>query len=72
LDELVANPDKYLPENKTIETYILCRLGNDSQVAAATLRGLSRSNGLNGIVIKDVIGGLRMWAKGVDAGFPVY
>jgi adenylyltransferase and sulfurtransferase len=66
----VANPARYLPEDSTTETYVLCRLGNDSQVAVEALRG--QASGLSKFVIMDVVGGLKAWAKEVDANFPVY
>jgi adenylyltransferase and sulfurtransferase len=42
-------------------------LGNDSQIAADALRGLSSGTG-----IVDLIGGLRAWIKHVDPNFPLY
>ncbi|CCM04692.1 uncharacterized protein FIBRA_06878 [Fibroporia radiculosa] len=51
----------------TEDTYLVCRLGNDSQIAVEALKSV----GMKG-VIKDVIGGLRAWAKEVDEMFPVY
>ncbi|TFK70371.1 hypothetical protein BDN72DRAFT_766562 [Pluteus cervinus] len=73
LGELTANPSTYLPEDDKIETFIVCRLGNDSQIAAETLRSLDKdSPGTNKRTIKDVIGGLRAWSKDVDENFPVY
>ncbi|THV02763.1 hypothetical protein K435DRAFT_748560 [Dendrothele bispora CBS 962.96] len=67
LKNLVSDPHAYLPEAKT-QTYIVCRLGNDSQIAADTLRSLASEN----TIIKDVIGGLRAWSRHVDPDFPVY
>ncbi|KAJ6547164.1 hypothetical protein B0H19DRAFT_1164265 [Mycena capillaripes] len=67
LNELTANPDAYLFSN--LETYVVCRLGNDSQIAASSLRE-ARKGDEN--VVKDVIGGLRAWARHVDPTFPVY
>jgi len=49
------------------ETYIVCRLGNDSRIAVEALRTV----GLIG-VIKDLVGGLRAWTREVDETFPVY
>ncbi|KDR82398.1 hypothetical protein GALMADRAFT_237684 [Galerina marginata CBS 339.88] len=72
LDELVANPTAHLMDDSVVETYILCRLGNDSQVAAEALRGVAKRSGGPNVTIKDVVGGLRAWAKDVDANFPVY
>jgi adenylyltransferase and sulfurtransferase len=51
---------------------VLCRLGNDSQIAAEALRGIAQKSALGDVVIKDVIGGLRAWANEADPDFPVY
>ncbi|KIL67448.1 hypothetical protein M378DRAFT_73687 [Amanita muscaria Koide BX008] len=67
LDEIVSNPENYLPLDPNMDTYIVCRLGNDSQIAAEALRILNRSN-----AIKDIIGGLRAWTNNVDNDFPIY
>ncbi|KAF9463847.1 hypothetical protein BDZ94DRAFT_1282294 [Collybia nuda] len=67
LGRLVANPIEFLPK-KGMEAYIVCRLGNDSQIAVEALRSVSGE----GVVIKDVVGGLRAWSRDVDATFPVY
>ncbi len=67
LHNLVANPGDYVsPE---IETYVVCRLGNDSQIAAEALRSARPDPTF---VIKDLVGGLRAWSRDVDPGFPVY
>ncbi|KAJ1980478.1 hypothetical protein H4R34_002439 [Dimargaris verticillata] len=46
--------------------YVVCRLGNDSQLAVQWLhdQGFTQA--------KDIIGGLRQWATDVDSDFPVY
>lgn len=67
LAELVAKPDVYLPRVKAMPTYIICRLGNDSQIAAEALRSI-RPDGH----IQDIIGGLRAWSKNIDPNFPIY
>jgi len=68
LSELVADPTYHLSANGEVQsTYVVCRLGNDSQIAANALRGLS-----SGTQVIDLIGGLRAWAKYVDPNFPVY
>ena len=69
LAELVADPAKVTRDGPPEEmaTYVVCRLGNDSQLAADALRNA----GIPGIV-KDVVGGLRAWSKEVDRDFPVY
>lgn len=69
LNCLVANPKEYLPEEPTMDTYVICRLGNDSQIAAEALRSV-RLDG--GGPVRDIIGGLRAWTREVDSQFPVY
>jgi len=66
LQELVHNP---LPELPAGSIVVVCRLGNDSQIAANHLR----EAGLNPPrVVVDMIGGLRKWSRDVDPNFPVY
>lgn len=67
LHELVAKPDEYLPQDSNTPTFIVCRLGNDSQIAAEAMRGIRP-----GHCIQDVVGGLRAWSKEIDANFPIY
>ena len=55
-----------LINNKDI--YILCRSGNDSQLAVLILK--EWINDKNAI-IKDLIGGLKSWVK-VESDFPAY
>ena len=66
LTEFTANPPTLVTEEPS-EIYIVCRLGNDSQLAVDALRHA----GVQGVV-KDLIGGLRAWSKDVDQSFPVY
>lgn len=62
---------------------LVCRLGNDSQIAADALREHaaalgSASNYANGKEIQrsheivDLIGGLKKWSEEADPSFPVY
>ena len=67
LQEIVANPVDYV--SSEFETYVVCRLGNDSQIAAEALRGARQDSA---IVIKDLVGGLRAWSRDVDPEFPLY
>jgi len=53
-------------ENKQ-NVYIICRRGNDSQVAVKILRHTFPS-----LEIKDVKGGLHQWASQIDPDFPIY
>jgi adenylyltransferase and sulfurtransferase len=67
LHDIVANPVDYL--SPKFETYVVCRLGNDSQIAADALRGAQADTAC---VIKDLVGGLRAWSHDVDPEFPLY
>jgi len=46
--------------------YVLCRRGNDSQIAVETLKKLGMST------CYDIVEGLDGWRKEVDGGFPLY
>lgn len=46
---------------------VLCRRGNDSQIAVDHLR-----NKIKNCSARDIIGGLYAWQKLVDANFPIY
>jgi adenylyltransferase/sulfurtransferase len=48
--------------------YVVCRLGNDSQLAAKALL----ENGLAMSGVWHIEGGFRAWREGVDAGWPEY
>jgi len=67
LHELVAKPEAHLPNDEDIPIYVLCRLGNDSQIAADTLRHCRPCG-----KVWDVIGGLRAWSTDIDTNFPIY
>jgi adenylyltransferase/sulfurtransferase len=49
--------------------YVICRLGNDSQIAAEALRSVGSDEVR---VVRDIVGGLRAWSREVDSQFPVY
>lgn len=67
IQELVANPEACLQDGRNVkETYVVCRLGNDSQIAVDAIHELHAG------IVKDLIGGLRAWARDVDPHFPVY
>ncbi|TVU12367.1 hypothetical protein EJB05_46008 [Eragrostis curvula] len=51
---------------KQASLYVVCRRGNDSQIAVQLLR----EKGF--ISAKDIIGGLQSWALDVDPDFPAY
>ena len=66
LAEFVADPRTFVPDTER-EIYFVCRLGNDSQIAADALRGIAKDS-----TVKDLVGGLRAWATDVDPNFPIY
>ncbi|KAH8815487.1 molybdenum cofactor synthesis protein-like protein [Xylogone sp. PMI_703] len=61
-------PDS-LPHDAPI--YVVCRLGNDSQVAVKRFKELGLDSG-GSRYIGDIRGGLRAWRKQVDQSFPEY
>lgn len=67
LNILVANPAPHLPSDKSCQVFVLCRLGNDSQIAADAIRAVDSN-----LIVKDVVGGLRAWSNEIDPTFPVY
>ena len=53
--------------------YLICRFGNDSQLAANTFRDLPRFWECGRYDLKgDIAGGLRAWTESVDPAFPEY
>lgn len=87
--EFVADPTTYSSSNiqHAAATVVVCRLGNDSQIAANALRDCVRKSysvpGANSAredeehkssqhKIVDLVGGLRKWSEEADSSFPVY
>ncbi|KAG5988081.1 hypothetical protein E4U54_004771 [Claviceps lovelessii] len=56
-----------LPANAPV--YLVCREGNDSQIAAAKLKELGLGRGGERLV-GDIAGGLRAWKRSVDGSLP--
>ena len=56
-------------KNEDFPVYVVCRRGNDSQVAVKKFQHL-----LSGekVQIRDIKGGLHAWARSIDLTFPVY
>ena len=73
LAELIANPSSHLADTRK-RTIVICRLGNDSQIAADALRAsLAEAHGTDGQEeVLDLRGGLRAWSRDVDIKFPIY
>ncbi|KAG1726266.1 uncharacterized protein EDB91DRAFT_1254408 [Suillus paluster] len=67
LNILLANPALHLPSDKSCQIFVVCRLGNDSQIAADAIRAIDSN-----LIVKDVVGGLRAWSNEIDPTFPVY
>lgn len=73
LPEILANPDTYVKADGYDSTIVVCRLGNDSQIAADALRASSADQSASAAgAIVDLIGGLTAWSKDVDSRFPIY
>lgn len=50
--------------------YVVCRRGNNSQLAVERMRTLLPPDWP--VIIKDIVGGLQAWAEQVDPLFPIY
>ena len=61
-------PTDQIPTNSSDPIYVMCRLGNDSQIAVKRLKEL----GLGDRFIGDIRGGLRAWKRDVDPTWPEY
>lgn len=66
-----ASIPTWIPEDfpKDAPIYLICRLGNDSQVVA---RQLLDSGVGQGRSVRDIRGGYKSWKKQVDSGWPEY
>lgn len=51
--------------------YVVCRFGNDSQLAAKAIQDLMESAG-DGRNVKDIVNGFRAWREQVDSEWPEY
>ena len=70
VDRDIANDDG---DGDAVPVYLICRYGNDSQLAANTFMDLAKFSRGAGYEFKgDVEGGLRAWRVVVDGGFPEY
>ena len=78
MDALQKDPSAKVEQIKQFETssdsqedpcsiVVVCRRGNDSQLAVQLLQETDSS--LN---IRDIRGGLHAWARDIDPEFPVY
>jgi len=69
LKTLLKDPARHVPLDPSTPTFVVCRLGNDSQIAVEALRKVAPSGDA---AICDLVGGLRAWSSVVDSSFPVY
>ena len=53
----------------SISVYVICRQGNDSQLATVKLKEKLTEHSVD---VKDIKGGLKAWSKHVDTSFPDY
>lgn len=68
LPEISAALEKEVNKENGSNTslFVICRRGNDSQVAVELLHKLGFTSA------KDIIGGLESWTHNVDPKFPTY
>lgn len=64
-------PAEVVSPDTTEPIYVVCRLGNDSQIAVQKLKELGLDQG-GKRYIGDIKGGLRAWREQVDAEWPDY
>lgn len=67
LDDRMNSQVKQLLQETTEPIYVICRRGNDSQLAVKRLQTLCVKS-----APRDVIGGLHCWSDNVDSLFPKY
>ncbi|XP_055532260.1 adenylyltransferase and sulfurtransferase MOCS3 [Wyeomyia smithii] len=67
MEELLA---KVSPDATQLPTFVICRRGNDSQLAVQHLTPIFKERGLN--PPKDISGGLHAWTHNIDKCFPIY
>ncbi|KAJ1340944.1 hypothetical protein BSLG_004417 [Batrachochytrium salamandrivorans] len=62
----IVNADDSVSGSAAVPIYVVCRRGNDSQLAVQKLKGHGVSN------VFDIVGGLKQWAVEIDPSFPKY
>ena len=68
--EAIEKISDLVEEKQTDQLILVCRRGNDSQMAVKLLEKNLKNN--SELVIKDIIGGLQAWADKIDKNFPKY
>lgn len=69
ISQLTSNIKNTSPDSGASPIVVVCRKGNDSQLAVQKLKEKLKQDNVD---IKDISGGLTAWAKQVDSNFPVY
>lgn len=72
LEEKASDLVEQLRERRSNEVLVVCRRGNDSQLAVQKLQELLGDRGDATCTVRDVQGGLEAWAETVDPSFPTY
>lgn len=67
LNDLLGSLEQKLANSS--EVVVVCRRGNDSQLAVEKLEEAWKGRGVK---VRDVRGGLEAWAKTIDPTFPTY
>lgn len=71
LDDTINSKNPSTADRESL--YLICRYGNDSQLAANKFKDLPRFQSHAKYDLRgDIAGGLRAWRESVDAGFPEY
>ena len=68
--EAIEKISDLVEEKQTDQLILVCRRGNDSQMAVKLLEKNLKNN--TELVIKDIIGGLQAWSDKIDNNFPKY
>ena len=68
--EAIEKISDLVEEKQTDQLILVCRRGNDSQMAVKLLEKNLKNN--SELVIKDIIGGLQSWSDKIDYTFPKY
>ena len=68
--EAIEKISDLVEEKQTDQLILVCRRGNDSQMAVKLLEKNLKDNSES--VIKDIIGGLQAWSDKIDNDFPKY
>lgn len=70
IEDILKNRRDVTEECREGDVFVVCRRGNDSQLAVQHLAPLFEERGLS--APRDIVGGLHAWARTVDREFPIY